>query len=62
MMVGLVEYLGASWFLYLLVLLASWNFCLNSTPAMGHGKNPKGQIMIYKALHRRLEIEQSKPL
>jgi hypothetical protein len=26
---------------------------------MGHGKNPKGQTMIYKALHRRLEIEQS---
>jgi hypothetical protein len=32
MIVGLVEYMGASWFLYLLVLLASWNFCLNSTP------------------------------
>jgi hypothetical protein len=25
-------------------------------------KNPKGKTMIYKALHRRLEIEQSKPL
>jgi hypothetical protein len=25
---------GASWFLYLLVLLASCNFCLNSTPGL----------------------------
>ena len=29
---------------------------------MGHGKNQKGQTMIYKALHRRLEIEQKEPL
>ena len=29
---------------------------------MGHGKNQKGQTMIYKALHRRLEIEQNEPL
>jgi hypothetical protein len=25
-------------------------------------KNQKGQTMIYKALHRRLEIEQNEPL
>jgi hypothetical protein len=28
----------------------------------GSWKNPKGKTMIYKALHRRLEIEQKEPL